>query len=214
MDGATLNSRIQAGYARAAQHLGTAYAHYRPASASTPIAAGNRLSDLPMSLNAQDPGYSRPNGYGKSTWYAVADGAQLSVGDYLVGAQGTLFVAAMQPLLPIIVVECNRTINVLRPQQQTGLGAVGYGGDTDANETALMTAWPASILQGGRIEKSGVALPGDTASPGWTVLLPYWSGVTLRTGDIITDDLARRHVISGAELTDLGWRITAQQVQT
>lgn len=213
MDGARLNGLIQTGYAKAARHIGTTYAHYRPGSDSTPIAAGNKLADLPVSLNAQDPRYTKPNGYGKALWFAVADGAALAVGDYINGVQGVLFVAALQPLLPTLVVECNRTISIHRPQQQTGVGAVGYGGDTDANETALMTAWPASVLQGGNGDRNTL-LPGDSRNPMFTVLLPHYAGVTLRTADLITDDLGGRYVVASAELTDLGWRLVAQQVQT
>lgn len=214
MDGTTLNSKVMAGYAKAAQKIGTTYQHYRPSSANTPIAAGNRLADMPVSLNATDPTYSRPNVYGKAAWYAVADASLLQVGDYLVGAAGAVFVAALQQLLPLYVVGCNRTINVYRPQQQAGVGALGYGGDTMATETALMTAWPASVLQGSKGERGGVNLPGDTRDPWWQILLPAWPGVVLRSADIITDDLNRRYVISSAELTDLGWRLTAMQVQT
>lgn len=214
MDGATLNNKVMAGYTKAAQKIGTTYQHYRPSSASNPIASGNRLADMLVSLNADDPRYAKPNVYGKATWYAVADASLLRVGDYLVGVEGTQFVAALQQLLPIFVVDCNRTISVYRPQQQSGVGALGYGGDTAATETAIMTAWPASVLQGTKGEKGGVNLPGDTRDPWWAILLPAWSGVVLRSADIITDDLSRRYVISSAELTDLGWRLTAIQVQT
>lgn len=215
MDAATLQSRIYTGYAKAAARVGYSADQYRPASASNPIAAGNKLRSLPASFNAENMGFSRPNKHGKATWYGLFDGTLTQVGDYLVNEQdGTFFIAAQQTALPILLVNCNRTINVLRPQQQTGLGAVGYGGDTDANETALMTAWPASVLQGTKGEKGEVSLPGDTRSPWWAILLPAVAGVTLRTSDIVTDDLSRRYVISSAELTDLGWRITAQQAQT
>lgn len=214
MDGATLHSRVMAGYAKAAQKVGTTYQHYRPASASNPLSAGNRLADMLISLNANDPRFSRPNMYGKSTWYAVADGSQLRVGDYIVGVEGTLFVAALQQLLPIFMVDCNRTVNVLRPQQQAGVGALGYGGDVDANETPLMTAWPASVLKGSKGEKGEVQLPGDARNPWWEILMPHFTGVTIRPGDIVTDDLSNRYVISGAELTDLGWRMIAMQVMT
>jgi hypothetical protein len=46
------------------------------------------------------------------------------------------------------------------------------------------------------------------------VLLPEAPGVILRAGDLIADELGRRYIVSSAELTDLGWRITAQQGQT
>lgn len=215
MDAATLQSRIYSGYAKAASRVGFSADQYRPTSASNPIAAGNKLRSLPASFNAEDMAYGKPNKYGKATWYGLFDGSLTQVGDYLVNTQdGTFFIAAQQTALPILLVNCNRTINVLRPQQQTGVGAVGYGGNTDATETALMTAWPASVLQGTKGEKGDVSLPGDVRNPWWAILLPHYAGVTLRSADIVTDDLARRYVISSAELTDLGWRLTAMQVQT
>ncbi len=214
MDGATINAKIYSGYAKAARVIGTPYQHYRPSGASNPISPGNRLADLPVSLNADDPTYARPNVYGKATWYAIMDGAQMRVWDYIVGVEGTLFVAAMQQLLPIFMVDCNRVVTVYRPQQQTGAGLGTYGGTTTANQTALMTAWPASVLQGSKGEKDGSVLPGDTKQPWWQVLLPAVPGVTLRSADILVDDLARRYIISSAELTDLGWRLTAAQAQT
>lgn len=214
MNGTKLNAKVWAGYAKAAKFVGTPYAHYRPSGPNSPLAAGNRLADLPVSLNAEDPRYARPNVYGKATWYAVADGAQLQVGDYIVGIEGTLFVAALQQLLPIFMVDCNRTVSVLRPAQQPGVGAQGYGGDTAASEIPLMTGWPASVIQGTKGERNDVGLPGDVKTPWWAILLPHAAGVTLRTSDIVTDELSRRYVISSAELTDLGWRLTAMQAQT
>lgn len=214
MDGVRLNTKVYAAYAKAARIIGTTYQHFRPTSATNPLDPANRLADMPVSLNADDPTYARPNVYGKATWYAVADGSQFRVGDYIVGVEGTLFVAALQQLLPIFMVDCNRVITISRPQQQIGIGAIGYGGTTPANESALMTGWPASVLQGTKGEKNEVALPGDARSPWWQILVPQWPNVTLRSGDIITDDLNRRYVISSAELTDLGWRMTAMQAQT
>ncbi|HHL2824774.1 TPA: hypothetical protein ACQ431_003005 [Citrobacter murliniae] len=173
----------------------------------------NQLADLKMTLNACDMKYSKPNVYGKSTWYGIFDGTLAQPFDYFSGIEGVFFVAAMQQLLPILMVSCNRTINVLRPSMESGPGAIGYGGDTAGTEVPLMTAWPASVLQGSKGEKNDVALPGDTKNPWFTVLVPYWDGVTLRTSDIITDDIGGRYRISSAELTDLGWRLTAQQVR-
>lgn len=217
MDGATLQSKVYAGYAKAALRVGLSCSHYRPLSAtSAAIAVGNQIANLTASFNAEDMKYGRPNKYGKATWYCVADGTQLQRGDYLVQPSGsTFFIAGMQPLLPILAVECNRVVNLVRPQQLTGVGAQGYGGDTVAGETPLATQFPASILQGTKGEKNLVNLPGDVRTPWWAVLLPILPGnVALRSDDIITDDLARRYVISSAELTDLGWRITATQAET
>jgi hypothetical protein len=213
MDGAFLQSKIYYGYAKSAQYIGTPFNQFRPTSATNPV-AGAPIATLNASFNAQDMKYSKPNPYAKPLWFALVDGRLTAVGDYLIGASGTFFIAAMQPLLPILAVECNRTINVLRPQQLAGTGTVGYGGDTVANETVLMTGWPASVLQGTKGEKGDTDLPGDVRNPWWAVLFPYFPGVALRTGDIITDDLTRRYIISSAELTDLGWRLTSIQAQT
>lgn len=215
MDAAKLEAKIYAGYGKAAQRIGYTVDLFRPSSAINPLDATNKQRSFPASFNAEDMKYGKPNKFAKPTWYGVFDGRLAQVGDYLVSANdGTFFVAAMQTALPILLVQCNRTVNVLRPQQQTGVGAVGYGGDVDSNETEMMHQWPAAVLQGTKGEKNDSQLPGDTRSPWWAILLPHYAGVTLRSADIITDDLARRYVISSAELTDLGWRITAMQAQT
>lgn len=214
MDAATLQNRIYKGYGKAALRIGPLYSLYRPTSASNPIAPAMLLGTLNASFNAEDMTYGRPNKYGKATWFVLLDGTQTRVGDYLVNGAQKFFIAAMQQTLPILAVECNRTINVVQAAQQPTVGAVGYGGDTAAGETLLMQQWPASILQGTKGEKGDVNLPGDVRNPWWVMLLPAYPGVILRSAHIVVDDLARRYVISSAELTDLGWRCTMMQAQT
>lgn len=214
MRSALLQTKIYSGYAQAALRIGDQVDQYRPSSASNPLAIGNKLRTMYASFNADDMTYGRPNKYGKPTWYALFDGSLASVGDYLDGPQGTFFVAAMQLALPILVVKCDRILTFLRPQQQSGVGAVGYGGNTSSGESVLMQGWPASVLQGTKGDKTETLLPGDVRSPWWAILMPAYSGVILKTADIVTDELNRRYVISSAELTDAGWRITAMQAQT
>lgn len=215
MDAATLQARIYAGYAKAALRIGYMVDQYRPVIGSHPLYFGNKLRSFPASFNAEDMTYSRTNKYGKATWFGMFDGSLTQVGDFLVNDQdGIFFIAAQQTALPILLVQCNRTINVLRPAAQAGVGAVGYGGDTIATETPLMTAYPASVLQGTKGEKNMAGLPMDDRNPWVQILLPAVSGITIRTSDIITDDLGRRMIASSAELTDLGWRITAMVSQT
>jgi hypothetical protein len=169
---------------------------------------GNLLFSLPVSLNAEDMKYGKPNKYGKPTWYALVDGTDLEVGDYFVGPGGVFFIAALQSLLPILVVECNRTVSIFRPQEQAGLGLGAYGGNTAATETLLFAGRPCSILQGTKGEKTESNLPGDVRAPWWNILMPY-AGVNLTTDDVIVDDLGLRYVLSSVELSDLGFRITA-----
>lgn len=213
MDGYKIQQKLYKGYAKAAKRTGTVYEHYRPSSANNPLDAGNRLPDLYASLNADDPTFSRPNVFGKATWYGILDGAQCQVFDYVTGIEGTLYIAAMQQLLPIYMVDCNRVITIARPSMDTGPGAIGYGGDTEEGEIPLMQNWPCSMLQGSKGEKNEVGLPADAKNPWFNVLVPYVDGVILRTADIITDDIGGRYKLTSAELTDLGWRLTAQQVR-
>jgi hypothetical protein len=172
---------------------------------------GNLLFSLPVSLNAEDMKYSRPNKYGKATWYALVDGTNLEVGDYFIGPQGTFFIATLQALLPILVVSCNRVVNIFRPYSQTGItGRAPYGGNTDKKAKLLVAGRPCSILQGTKGEKGDAQLPGDTRSPWWTLLIPE-AGVDIRLDDIVKDDRGVRYALSSVELTDMGYRCTCMQ---
>jgi len=225
---ASIQSKIwQKGYGNAAVKLGLPYQFYRPQGNITLESGGNLLLEsggnmrleggsfpgsfvitLPVSLNAEDMTYRKPNKYGKATWYALVDGTSLSVGDYLIGPQGTFFIAAMQPLLPILVVQCNRIITISRPMAQSGSGMQGYSGMTAANEMAYSSNVPCSILQGTKGEKDDANLPADVRSPWWTMLFPGAVGRVL-LGDLIIDDIGQRYIASSVELTALGYRVTA-----
>ncbi|WP_020472370.1 hypothetical protein [Zavarzinella formosa] len=202
---ALIQSKVWRGYAQAARRLGTMFDIRRPDDTGFP---GSVLFSRFVSLNAEDMKYGKPNKYGKPTWYALVDGNGLLAGDYLVGPQGTFFIAALQPLLPILVVECNRTVTLSRVQTDNTVGAQGYSGMTSENETPFASGVPCSILQGTKGEKNDAGLPADTRLPWWTILMPASAGPVVY-GDLIADDLGRRYVVSSPELTDLGYRITA-----
>lgn len=212
MDANTINAKLNAGRGKVAQRLGQPCALFRPLSALAPF--GNQVATLPAAFNAGDGKYRKPNLYGDSTWFADLDGSLTQPGDILVRAVDgqVFFIAAQQHLLPIVAVGCERTVTVRRQQQRAGVGVMGYGGSTTANEAVLLAGWPASILQSSKGDRNPVGLPGDVRPPWWAILLPTVPGVQLQTGDIITCDLGRRYAISSAELTDLGWRLTAAQV--
>jgi len=211
MDGATLQAKIYASYAQTAKRIGLAYSIYRPTDPLNPLA--NLIGTIPAHFRVDDK-FARPNVYGKALWLAYFDGSQTAVGDYLVATGGkTLFVAAMQPLLPILTVECNRVVTISRIDAPTGAGALSYNADS-GNETPYMTGWPSSILQGPKGEKNEVGLPGDVRQAWWVMLVPAWAGLTVEASDIVTDDLGRRYITSSCELTDLGWRVTLQQAVT
>lgn len=204
---AKIQSKVWRGYAQAAKRLGSSYQFCRPGPGGFP---GARLFTAFVSLNAEDMKYSKPNKYGKVTAYALVDGTGLQAGDYFSGAQGTFFIASLQPLLPILVVQCNRTVTLSRVESDPNAGAQGYSGMTAANEAAYAEGAPCSVLQGTKGEKNDAGLPADTRLPWWNILMPAAVGV-VKYGDLITDDLGNRYVASSVELTDLGYRVTASQ---
>jgi hypothetical protein len=211
MDGAKLQAKIYKGYGQAAKRIGYDYQQFRALSANDPLAT-NALQTLPASFTTKFS-YNAPNKYGEATWIGLFDARQFAPGDFLVGRQGTFFIAAMQDTLPIYCVQTNRTVDVLRVGMAGGVGLGGWAGDTAATEAPIMQGWPASILQGTKGETNEAKLPGDVKTPWWAILFPACPGIVLRTSDIIRDELGRKYLISSAELTDMGWRITAMQAQ-
>lgn len=211
MDGAKLQDKIYIGYGKAAKRIGFDYQQFRATSASNPLTS-TALQTLPASFTTNF-NYSAPNKYGQATWLGLFDARTFQPGDFLVGRQGTFFIAAMQDTLPIYCVQTNRVVSVLRVGMTPGVGLGGWAADTPASEAPIMQGWPASILQGTKGEANDTKLPGDVRTPWWAILMPAWPGVMLRTSDIIRDELGRKYVISSAELTDMGWRCTAMQAQ-
>lgn len=207
MDGATLRAKVYAGFSRAAQRIGTLYDLYRPTDPLAPI--GTKIATLPADFRAGE-NYMAPNKYGVATWLGLYDASQVEVGDYFVGAAGTFFVAQQSAFRNPYVVGCNRTIAVSRRAAADSVGALPYGA-TVASDEDILAGWPASVLRGAPGEKNHVGLPDDVRTPWSQVLLPALAGAQIRYADIITDDLGTRYMCSQIELTDLGWRILAQQ---
>lgn len=217
MDADLINDKIYAGRGKAALRLGLDYQIYRPNSADSPTS--NLITTLKAAFNAGDNTYRQPNEYGDPIWHADLDGRFSRVGDYLVRVNDnqTYYIAGQQPLLPIIAIDCNRSIKITRKTPETSVGAIGYGGLTPATETTVLgstTAWPCSILLGGRRQATGANLPADVGQAGYKILLPPSVPVMLMYGDIGIDDLGRRYEFEGAELTDLGYRIIANELHT
>ena len=213
MNGALLQARLHAGYAKAAKRVGLPFDLYRPNGPNNPLAPGNLIATLPASFRVDDE-YKQAQGYGTSVWLAYVDDSITQVGDYLVGDKGPFFIAAQRPLLPVMTVNCTRTLTVLRMAVPDGFGALGYGGNVEGTEIPVLTGWPASVLQGGGGGSNGVGLPSDVSGSVWMVSLPALPGVMIQPSDIVIDDIGRRYIISLSELTDRGWRLTMQQAVT
>ena len=198
----------------AARHLGQVTEAFRPNGPVKPLDAQNRFLRLPGTFVSLSSNNRRTNVYGEMLWHGVFDASYTRPGDYLVQASGIYFVASQAPLLPVLCVKTNRRISVIRPHMPMNINSNMYGGYTLGSSVMLMESWPASILDANRSSASTTHLPGDQAVPYWNVLLPEVATVALTPGDLITDDLSRSAVITGSELTDLGWRINAKLATT
>lgn len=222
MDAATIQGKVYAGYAKAAVRVGFEFDVFRPAGASSPLASGNKIATINAAFT---PGVTKFNfdkapAHKDELFTGLYDGTQTRLGDYMVatsgqGGQGAYFVANMPSLQPILAVKCNRTVTISTPGPSTTFGAQpAYMGSTPANQAAVMTGWPVSLLFDARGRATEVGLPGDLPSPFFSILLPALSGVDVRSGMVIGDDLGRQFVIAASELSPLGWRLTAQQAVT
>ena len=212
MDGNRIQALIYRGYGVSAAKVGLPYAQYRPSGATAAIVTSNLIQTLQAAFSTDRYKFAREDGYGTPEHQALVDGSQLAVGDYLVGAE-TYFIAALDPLVPILAVQCNAVLDVRRPAFSRSLGRVrGNDGDMVATETVLLSAWPASCIQGTKGEKSDTGIPGDTRMPWWAIILPP-TPAPIETDDILTDANGHRFQVSSAELTSKGWRITAQLAQ-
>lgn len=214
MDPSRLEDRIHWGLNVAARATGIDTDAYRANGDSDPLASANRYLRLRATFAPEDGQFRRANAYGAVLWQGIFDAAYTRVGDYLVQGRAVWFIAAQQRLLPTLCVRANRVVNFLRPAPPTRSGVNDYGGVVTATNTPLLTGWPASVLGASGRGRPDTDLPTDSSIPYWTVLLPAIGNTVLRPSDLITDDLGRNAVVAAAELTDLGWRITARQATT
>ena len=216
VDQAYIQSKINYGYGKAASKLGQSYVFYRPSTSGNPIVSGNIVATLLVDLTA-DFGSTgaRPNLYGKPVWSAMFDRTVTRGGDYFVGPEGTFFIAAQQSLAPTAAVECNAVVTISRPSSPAP-SINAYEGAVDSDLTPLLTSGPASVLQGTKGNDGDTKLPGDIRLPWKAILLPPTPGVQIRNFDVIFDaaPIPNRYIVSGVELTDLGWRMTAAEEAT
>lgn len=216
MDAARLQAKLNSGYGKAALRLGFAYTVYRPSSATNPIVSGNIVGasiNAAFTPRAASYNFNLTSDYKQPLFHGLFDATSVNVGDYLYNAShGTWFVAAKQDLLPVLCVECNNVVSIVRPQGPSGVGVQSYMGASPSTESAVITSWPASLVYEARGKNTGAQLPMDEVSPFFILLLPHLAGVDIRPSDIVTDNAApaRRYIVASSELSQLGWRIVVQ----
>jgi len=214
MDPVELQDRIYRSLNAAARAVGADADAYRPSGFSEPLAPENRFLRLRAAFTSRDGKFAHPNAYGDALWYGIFDAAYTRPGDYLVRADTVWFIAAQQRLVPVLCVQTNRVVSFSRPAAPSSTGVNAYGGVITATNVVLLTNWPASVLGVAGRGHPSADLPSDSSVPYWTVLMPAIAGMILLPSDLMTDDLGRNAVVTAAELTDLGWRITVKQATT
>lgn len=184
---------------------------YRPSGISDPLSVTNRFLRIPVLFTGMQGRFARPLAYGDTLAHGIFDYAYTTMGDYLVQGDATWFIATQGRLLPALCVRTNRIISFARPMAPSVTGANDYGGITAATVVPLLRNWPASVTGSSGNGHPSAELPSDSTVPYWTVLLPAFPGIVLLPADLMSDDLGRSAVISAAELTPLGWRLTVKQ---
>jgi len=211
VDFALIQSKIDFGYAKAGSVLGPPYQQYRPSGADnptggTPIGALNAWLTTDAALQGL-----KPVAYAKPFWFAAVERSGLQLGDYLAGDLGTFYVNSVIYPAPVGLIQCNRIISVDRMQQGVAPGlSPTYGGDVTADATTLITGWPCAMFaQGYRGAPNVMQFPNDAKLGTMMTLVPGSAPINFQANDYITDDLGNRYSVSNAELTTLGWRLTA-----
>ena len=212
VDFAYVQDKVYFGYGKAAEKIGQEVNIYRSATGIDPLDSDNLVGQTFLSQNV-DWNYNKANKYGNAVWQLVIDGREIQKFDYLVNDTFTFFVIAMEPLLPILGVECTRTVSILRASKTQEPGANPYGGYELEDVSTLATSLPVSALAGGRMETNSFKLPLDTRSPSYVVLIPALTGIDLRIGDFVDDERGVRLALTSVELTDFGYRCIATSEQ-
>lgn len=229
MDAARIHAKIYAGRGKAALRLGLLYDVMRPETASDPFT--QKVTTLNAAFNNTDNKYLKANHPGDPLWYADLDGRQTQVGDYLVGPESLYFIAAQQQLLPVLCVECNRAVRMMRPavpvpeSEADNVSVLPYNGLCQSADESVdvlgsrpldgipATGWPASVLFGKGRQRNNTGLKAGTQEQlGWQIMLPVSVPIVFQPGDVLVDDLNNTFSVSGAELSDSGWRLQVIEV--
>lgn len=211
MDGVRLADRLAYGAGCAARRVGFLHDAYRPNGALEPVDLANRFLRLAVAFVLPGGNVNSPSSFGVPFRQAWADWSYLQVGDYLAGPEGTVFVAAIEPPKPMLVVMTNAMLAIARPAAPVLAGVNPYGAVLPNTQTVLLSGFPASLLVGGIGDRTKAGLPDDTKVPGFTALLPAIEYVYPRVADIVTDERAERFVVTAVELVGGVWRLSMVQ---
>ncbi|WP_042298960.1 hypothetical protein [Paraburkholderia kururiensis] len=92
----------------------------------------------------------------------------------------------------------DRVIAISRPANQTGVGAIGYGGATQGTLQQIASGIAASIQLVKSKAVNPAGLPGDVPTTEWRIFFRSTDLSLLSERYVISDDLGRRFEVLGA----------------
>jgi hypothetical protein len=152
MSGVLIQNRQNRINALTATHIGLPFDVYRSASMLAPLAAGNKvitglMASFAVSVPALDfRNYNKPH---VPFWTAILDNAQIQIGDWLVGAPGTFYIADKQALQPIPAIQCGSVVTIARPGYVTAPGPIQAFGAVVGGTLYTDGVYAAVSLSGG-----------------------------------------------------------------
>ena len=221
VDIALIQKHINKGYSKVGVVLGDEYAWYRPTNPLSPIGPASQQGSMlaQFAPDAQFNYYRPPDFPTAERWYgAFQEQSIVLAGDYFVGLKGTFYITYFGRISALQCIWCNRTVSVGRALGTLATGASSlYGGESVVDTETILEGWPASVRQLGSVMKmrgAEMKLPSDAPLGAYGIYLPNLPGTPIQWNDIVQDDTGRRYVISTLELTELGWRISAEMWPT
>jgi hypothetical protein len=209
VNGALLQDRIYAGYAKDALHTGYLYEIYRSDTPISPLEAGNKIGSTYCRFAALVD--KKPHQYKIPNYTLFADGRVLQQRDILVNPDhGTWFIGDMQHLLPMQAVKCNDVLQINRPVYQTDPIAVVDG---DLVAIGLPVFRQLKKVDQKPVNSAYGASTAATPIGEWFVFAPIdWT--LLKQMDLVTDEDGRRYTISTIDPTELGAVLVMRQADT
>lgn len=215
VDFARVQNRIYYGYGKAATRLGTSHAIYRSANGIDPIQQPNFLFNQLISVD-ENLKYTKAKKYGDMQWqFLPENGLLLQNYDYMVSPSGIhYFIVDIIPddrLTPPTCVECNAIISLFDLSNTLNPGGNPYQ-QFPGDKTTILSNCPAAVMQYTRMDMDNMRLPTSVKMPTYSILVPDFDDVVIKSGQEIEDDKGRHMVVIVAEQTkkNLGLRIIAQ----
>lgn len=108
-----------------------------------------------------------------------------------------------------------RIVAFHRPADQSGAGRIGYGGQNVANEGVIATGIPASVQERKDGPANPVHIPTDGRRPDYYVFIPRkkLANGTLKSRDIMIDDLGNRFQVIAPYWDSLGYRLSVMSLE-